>query len=41
MEGEAVFATLEISLSDPTEAIEGIGRVFVAAGWDTDPVEEG
>lgn len=40
VEGEAVFATLEISPSDSTEAIDGIGRVFTAAGWDTDPAEQ-
>jgi hypothetical protein len=38
-DGAAVFVTFEISLSDPAEAIEGIGRVFAEAGWDTEPGE--
>jgi hypothetical protein len=38
-DGAAVFVTFEISLSDPAEAIEGIGRVFAGAGWDTEPGE--
>jgi hypothetical protein len=36
----AVFVTFEMSLSDPDEAIEGIGRVFAEAGWDTEPGED-
>ncbi len=38
-DGAAVFVTFEMSLSDPAEAIEGIGRVFARAGWDTEPGE--
>ncbi len=38
-DGAAVFVTFEMSLSDPFEAIEGIGRVFAEAGWDTEPFE--
>jgi hypothetical protein len=38
-DGAAVFVTFEMSLSDPDEAIEGVGRVFADAGWDTEPGE--
>jgi hypothetical protein len=36
-DGAVVFVTFEMSLSDPDEAIEGIGPVFAEAGWDTEP----
>jgi hypothetical protein len=38
-DGAAVFATFEMSLSDPSDAIDAIGCVFAEAGWDTEPGE--
>ena len=38
-DGAAVFATFEMSLADPDEAIEGIRRVLAEAGWDAEPGE--